>query len=339
MVSFACREMAIKSIVYLVALLLLLVNHKTRGVQLSEEEEFNLEKRYQLLKQSSVKTIKTEYGGIYDCVDFYKQPAFDHPLLKNHTFHPQMRPSIDPMASNEVTVECTQLQKLQDEGCPEGTVPIKRVSKDDYIKMNSFTRDYASRVKPNSPPVQPGQQFAIVQTNSDPSTTKYYGVQGIFNGYQLSIPEAQYSSGEMIIQNGNDMIKVGWMNNPIINKKNATHLFQYPSASQLHCFNTLCPGFVNTNKDSPIDSELIGGSKRWGTQQEMSLFVFQDPGDKNWWVQWCGITIGFWPQQIFTAMADATYIVVGGEAYAPPDDPLLPMGNGNGRRSSLYSSW
>ena len=31
--------------------------------------------------------MQTKYGEIYDCVDFYKQLAFDHPLLKNHTFH------------------------------------------------------------------------------------------------------------------------------------------------------------------------------------------------------------------------------------------------------------
>ena len=24
------------------------------------------------------------YGVVFDCVDIYKQPAFDHPLLKNH---------------------------------------------------------------------------------------------------------------------------------------------------------------------------------------------------------------------------------------------------------------
>ncbi|KAL6349587.1 hypothetical protein AAG906_034244 [Vitis piasezkii] len=36
--------------------------------------------------------MQTKYGDIYDCVDFYKQPAFDHPLLKKHNFHPEMRP-------------------------------------------------------------------------------------------------------------------------------------------------------------------------------------------------------------------------------------------------------
>ncbi|KAE9452102.1 hypothetical protein C3L33_16006, partial [Rhododendron williamsianum] len=31
--------------------------------------------------------LQTEYGDKYDCVDFYDQPAFDHPMLKNHSFY------------------------------------------------------------------------------------------------------------------------------------------------------------------------------------------------------------------------------------------------------------
>ncbi|CAN0890393.1 hypothetical protein LINGRAHAP2_LOCUS16408, partial [Linum grandiflorum] len=29
---------------------------------------------------------QTKYGESYDCVDFYQQPAFDHPLLKDHKY-------------------------------------------------------------------------------------------------------------------------------------------------------------------------------------------------------------------------------------------------------------
>lgn len=29
--------------------------------------------------------LQTKEGDIYDCVDIYKQLAFDNPLLKNHT--------------------------------------------------------------------------------------------------------------------------------------------------------------------------------------------------------------------------------------------------------------
>ncbi|XP_057246698.1 uncharacterized protein LOC104898746 [Beta vulgaris subsp. vulgaris] len=326
----------------------------------------------------------TKYGGIYDCVDFYKQPAFDHPLMKNHTFHPQvrflivylfhicfyhksdrplcfsfnskcysnffffffffclllvevqMRPSysqerIKASSSNEKTIKC-RFRKLQGGGCPTGTVPIKRVNKDDRNQIKSSTKDYLWRRNPNSIQPEHGHHvnffviriksvdfsfwnlcinFAIVQTNSDPSTTKCYGATGIFNDYRLSIRASQYSSGEMIFQNGNDMIKVGW------------------TAGQYNCFNTLCPGFVSTNKDIPIDSELVPSSKRGGIQRSISLFVYQDVENKNWWLELCGIVVGFWPHQIFTAMQDAaTYVAVGGEAYGPPGQPLPPMGNG-----------
>ncbi|KMT06269.1 hypothetical protein BVRB_7g161940 [Beta vulgaris subsp. vulgaris] len=320
--------MTIEKLVYLVALLLLLLNHGTRGTQSPKAKE-----EHRRLRNLSIKSIETKYGGIYDCVNFYKQPAFDHPLLKNHTFHPQMMPSysqerIKATASNEKTLQC-HLRKLEFGGCPTGTVPIRRVHKDDWIQMKSFTKDYIWRTNPNSIQLQPGQHFAIVQTNSDPSTTKYYGATGIFNDYHLSIGASQYSSGEMIFQNENDMIKVGWTVNPTINKDNLVHLFQFLSVGQYHCFNTLCPGFVSINKDIPIDTEIAGGSKRGGRQGAIGLFVYQDAENKNWWLELCGTIIGFWPHQIFTAMQDAaTYVAVGGEAYGPPGQPLPPMGNG-----------
>ncbi|XP_031390946.1 uncharacterized protein LOC116203390 [Punica granatum] len=57
------------------------------GKVLTEEEDRELEQQLKRLNEPAVKTIQTEHGDIYDCVDFYKQPAFDHPLLKNHSFH------------------------------------------------------------------------------------------------------------------------------------------------------------------------------------------------------------------------------------------------------------
>ncbi|XP_056694009.1 uncharacterized protein [Spinacia oleracea] len=317
--------------VYLVVVLLLVVNIGTRGIV---EEENDLQKQYQLLEQSSIKTIKTANGVIYDCVDFYKQPAFKHPMLKNHTLYPQMRTkythrTIKAMSSNDEAIQC-QVLMLENGGCPTGTVPIRRVSMDDLVQIKTATKNYDMRTTSNSLLTQPGQQFAIVQTNFVSRTTKYYGVRGIFNYYQLPRVRApQYSSGEIIIRNGDDMIKVGWTVNPALNKDNIAHMFQYLSAGQSHCFNTLCPGFVSTNKDVSIDAGLVGSSKRGGLQRVISLFIYQDAKTKNWWLEICGIVLGYWPQQIFTKMADgATYVAVGGEAFNLPGQPLPPMGNG-----------
>ncbi|XP_042404719.1 uncharacterized protein LOC121994900 [Zingiber officinale] len=52
---------------------------------LSEAEEKELQTQLKSLNKPYVKSFKDEYGITFDCVDIYKQPAFDHPLLKNHT--------------------------------------------------------------------------------------------------------------------------------------------------------------------------------------------------------------------------------------------------------------
>ncbi|URE19062.1 hypothetical protein MUK42_12010, partial [Musa troglodytarum] len=48
-------------------------------------EERKLEGELKTLNKPFVKSFKDEYGINYDCMDIYRQSAFDHPLLKNHT--------------------------------------------------------------------------------------------------------------------------------------------------------------------------------------------------------------------------------------------------------------
>ncbi|CAN1144398.1 hypothetical protein LINPERHAP2_LOCUS14068 [Linum perenne] len=71
--------------------------------------------------------LKTIVSGTetIDCVDIYKQPAFNHPLLKNHTL--QSKPSSYPAGLNSrVSAKLTQKWHESEEFCPEGTVPILR---------------------------------------------------------------------------------------------------------------------------------------------------------------------------------------------------------------------
>ncbi|KAL1087953.1 hypothetical protein V6Z11_D08G218000 [Gossypium hirsutum] len=50
----------------------------------SEEEKLGMERQLKIINKSPVKSFKTDYGDIFDCIDIYKQHAFDHPLLKDH---------------------------------------------------------------------------------------------------------------------------------------------------------------------------------------------------------------------------------------------------------------
>ncbi|XP_060178635.1 uncharacterized protein LOC132608875 [Lycium barbarum] len=78
---------------FLLVLFLCLSYDGVRGTKLSEQEDLKLWKKLKLLVKPPRRSIKIEYGDICDCVDFYEQPAFHHPLLKNHNYHPQMKPS------------------------------------------------------------------------------------------------------------------------------------------------------------------------------------------------------------------------------------------------------
>ncbi|RRT81910.1 hypothetical protein B296_00011872 [Ensete ventricosum] len=74
----------------------------------SPEQELLIEERLQQFNKPAAKSIQvcfdfhfnahspfhgnlqSEDGDIIDCVDIYKQPALDHPLLKNHVIEVQV---------------------------------------------------------------------------------------------------------------------------------------------------------------------------------------------------------------------------------------------------------
>ena len=64
-------------------------------------------KKKKLIKQFYC--MQTKYGDIYDCVDFYKQPAFDHPLLKNHNFHHEVCFKFDFYMKTQICVSYGEL--------------------------------------------------------------------------------------------------------------------------------------------------------------------------------------------------------------------------------------
>ncbi|XP_075086331.1 protein neprosin-like [Nicotiana tabacum] len=85
---------------------------------------------------STNQSAETEYGDIYDCVNFYQQPAFDHPLLQNHTFHPQMKPTLPIMKEySDESINGWPLGRSEGDGCPKGTVSIRRTTNDNLIRQ------------------------------------------------------------------------------------------------------------------------------------------------------------------------------------------------------------
>ncbi|MBA0796770.1 hypothetical protein Gohar_007510 [Gossypium harknessii] len=94
----------------------------------SEEEKLEMERQLKIINKSPVKSFKTDYGDIFDCIDIYKQHAFDHHLLKDHKV--QMRPKHIP----ESMVRGKSPRFLPKHiKCPPGSVLIKRTTQEDLI--------------------------------------------------------------------------------------------------------------------------------------------------------------------------------------------------------------
>ncbi|KAI8569374.1 hypothetical protein RHMOL_Rhmol02G0273800 [Rhododendron molle] len=297
-------------------------------MSLSEKEEKELEKQLDLLNKPPVTTIHTDYGDIIDCVDFYKQPAFDHPLLKNHTFHYQMKPiSIDRGTRNEVSSEFAEPTSigLKGGGCPVGTIPLRRITKEDLIRERLGLK--VTSLENNTL----GAHEAVVRTRAN-SNKKLRGAGAYISVHAPLIDIYGRSSGaKMKIQNGPDSIEVGWRVDPSLYGDTRTRFFIRLDAGQSHCFNTKCPGFVIVRPDIPVDSVLDLISHVGGPYFYVVAYIVRDQPNGNWWllVGRNNIPIGFWPQQLFTGLRDlANHVEWGGETFAPPGKAAPPMGSG-----------
>ncbi|GAB4843135.1 hypothetical protein Ancab_013111 [Ancistrocladus abbreviatus] len=83
--------------------------------------------------KGTVKTIITENGQVVDFVKIEEQPAFDHPLLKDHKI--QMKPSSHPIEREPRPNENVVKPTIEfAEQIPEGTIPIFRSRKGNFRK-------------------------------------------------------------------------------------------------------------------------------------------------------------------------------------------------------------
>ncbi|KAI3422745.1 uncharacterized protein J3R85_011832 [Psidium guajava] len=144
---------------------------------LSSEEDLEIEEELKRLNKPAVKTIQTKHGDVYDCVDFYKQSVFDHPLLKNHSFYFGMRPSFRPKTrTDQETRSASRIRNatIKHANCPTGTVPIRRTSEEELIAAKMQAKVHAQRSDPNAVE-EHGLHLAIIRTEFG-SLKKYNGV-------------------------------------------------------------------------------------------------------------------------------------------------------------------
>ncbi|CAI9105764.1 OLC1v1004772C1 [Oldenlandia corymbosa var. corymbosa] len=259
------------------------------------------------MNKFTVKSIKSQDGDVIDCVDIYHQPAFDHPLLKDHTI--KVAPSYHPEGSNNGKKQkVPQIWQLSGE-CPEGTIPIRR-TENGAASMTKKKPIFSSSISTDAD-VQLRHEYAYTQT----PTGKYFGTKAIINVWQPYVEGSrEFSLSQLWIVAGwgstLNTIEVGWHVFPqIYGGSNSTRLFIYWTNDGYRttgCYNLGCAGFVQTNNQMAIGGAI--------SQSEITLLVWKDQKQNVWWLQYNGVILGYWPTTIFTLLKDSASLVQwGGE--------------------------
>ncbi|ESQ52138.1 hypothetical protein EUTSA_v10017910mg [Eutrema salsugineum] len=249
----------------------------------------------------------------FDCVEIYKQPAFQHPLLKNHKIQETFSSYENPERSNKYETE---------EHCPKGTVPIFR-QRNGSESFHVNTAEYF------------GQHFATIETMVDGSI--YRGAEADISVHSLNLKDNQYSKSQMWLENGPpdqlNSIQAGWAVHPRLYGDSVTRFTIYWTRDRYGktgCYNTQCPGFVVVS-GNPRIGRGFWGSSIYGTS---SLFftteIFQDGFSGNWALKIGNEVIGYWPKELFTHLnKGASLVRYGGNTFISPDRISPPMGNGH----------
>ncbi|KAL8262495.1 hypothetical protein R6Q59_023844 [Mikania micrantha] len=284
-------------------------------------------KHLNLLNKAPVKSIKSPDGDTIDCVHIAHQPAFDHPILKNHTI--KMRPSYYPVWIKDENImmnaskSVTQLWHSNGK-CPKGTIPIRRTKKEDmlrasslksYMRKNSVARQ--SSMDPEYVDVTKNHEYATASTYG-----VFYGAKATFNLWnpRVQTPD-EFSLGQLWITNGPHMdvntIEVGWQVYPYLYGDNNTRLFIFWTSDGYQttgCYNLGCPGFIQTNNEILLGGTLSPTSQVDGSQYEMNILVWKDGKEGDWWMQFEETLVGYWPASLYTLLREnASEVEFGGE--------------------------
>ncbi|KAK8568560.1 hypothetical protein V6N13_106486 [Hibiscus sabdariffa] len=324
------------------------------------------------LNKPAVKTIQSEDGDIIDCVDIYKQPAFDHPALKNHVI--QMKPSFklkeEKLGTKGLSSKLVVSQTWQKSGsCPDGTVPIRRIQRKDLLRAKSINRfgrkprEVVSKSNITDPknglyPSNNSTQVAlptIVNRSAANLVTlgyNYIGAKADINVWNPNVAAAdEFTTAQIWLKAGPgdnfESLETGWTVNPHLYGDRRTRLFAYwtkDSYKSTGCFDLTCSGFVQTNPQVALGAPIEPVSSEFGQQYHVTLGIYMDPQTSNWWLKFgADVPIGYWPagSLMFYLNHSSTLVEWGGQVYSTnvKKTPHTKTAMGSGQfASGLYGN-
>ncbi|MQL93600.1 hypothetical protein Taro_026228 [Colocasia esculenta] len=255
-----------------------------------------------------------------DCIDIYQQPAFQHPSLVNHTL--QLKPNY-PIRPLNYYASKVSLPWSSSQSCPKGSIPIERIQGNDLFTNNNLV-NHTFHKHPHhflgQREMQQGNDEEVHECYSS-SPDKTYGLKATLNVWNPKVEKQhEFSVSQVWLIGGEQMntLEAGWAVFPTMYGTTETRFFIYwtPDQYKTGCYNLRCPGFVQTNPHTTLDSYLLPISVYGGPQYAIDVEIFKDKITGNWWLRLQGVDMGYWPKELFPYLLEgANYAHFGGEIY------------------------
>ncbi|XP_045825058.1 uncharacterized protein LOC123917400 [Trifolium pratense] len=276
----------------------------------------------------------------FQCVDIYRQPSLQHPLLKNHKIQ------LYPTFAKNILQNRSSYGKTMNK-CPEGKVPIYNKMGRRQIITNSSSKLQIDDFQQYSQSA-PGYHTVTLDTTQN---TVFHGAYAGISGYDLSVEANQYSISSIWIESGPptelNSIKVGVGVHQSLygdNQLRLTSQWTVDGYKKTGCYNYLCSGFVQVNHDKEYAlGSLVTPVNSIGSTEKVASFIKikQDRSTGHWWliIQLESISVGYWPKELFNHLSKgASSIRFGGQTYSPPNKDSPPMGSGRLPKEKFINS-
>ncbi|KAF8094426.1 hypothetical protein N665_0364s0047 [Sinapis alba] len=254
-------------------------------------------------------------GDTVECVDRNKQIAFKNYLLRNHKI--QEKPSEYPIMKKvqKKSIWQTSEARISTAKCEIGTVPIRQ-------KKTTSNHQRTPKTGTNSA-ITPHHEYAEASVHAPP---KIYGTRAIINLWNPFVEDSatEFSISQIWLYSGDythnlNTIEVGWQVCPGLYNDNKTRFFIYWTSdgyNRTGGYNLEEPGFIQISNNIVLGGSITPISSFGGSQYEMAILIWKDRKSGNWWlsVGTNNTIVGYWPQEIFTTLADhAVAVDWGGE--------------------------
>ncbi|CAN1168584.1 hypothetical protein LINPERHAP2_LOCUS27886, partial [Linum perenne] len=252
---------------------------------------------------------------IIDCVDIYKQPSFNHPLLKNHTLQLKRNSYPNELETKETTnlSEHTQMWHRKGEYCPEGTVAILRSSMTDLPPKRPSNRGTSKYTNSDAPKVAGGEYAAAFLPGED-----YHGANAVINVWNPKVESEEFSAAQMWVTDGGgtkiESIEAGWIVTSFNPHPSFFTYWTNDGYETSGCYNMQCSGFILASTKIALGARIDPVSTYGGDQRSVRVKINQDLKTGNWWLNFQGVDVGYWPSVLFRNLrTSASLLEWGGE--------------------------